>query len=61
MVVVAGPDCLFHWGSISFVAKIVLHLLRHYLLVPGKKYPETGGSIFFERSDNCRGFIILGY
>jgi len=31
------------------------------VLVPGKKYPETGGSILYDRSDNCRGFAVLEY
>ena len=33
MVVVTGPDCHFHWGSISFITKIILLDERKLLLV----------------------------
>ena len=31
------------------------------VLVPGKKYLETGGSILYDRSENCTGFAVLEY
>jgi len=51
----AEPHCQASRISRDFTVRVPL------VLVPGKKYAETGGLILYGRSDNNRGFPILEY